>query len=127
MSCFPFAQPLTREPSTVTTKQRSAYLLCSPSWTATSSAWPCCNRALLKGSFSLRRQVFASLDRCEEILGKQRYIAGDILTEADVRLFQTLIRFDPVYVVSCMRLVHACIGTTMHSMCFKVATYQSIS
>jgi putative glutathione S-transferase len=48
----------------------------------------------------LHRQVFASLDRCEEILGKQRYIAGDVLTEADVRLFQTLIRFDPVYVVS---------------------------
>lgn len=55
---------------------------------------------LLKRSFSLCRQVFASLDWCEEILGKQRYIAGDILTEADVRLFQTLIRFDPVYVVS---------------------------
>jgi putative glutathione S-transferase len=43
--------------------------------------------------------LFAALDRCEEILGKQRYIAGDELTEADVRLFMTLIRFDAVYVV----------------------------
>ena len=48
----------------------------------------------------LCRQLFESLDRCEAILGKQRYIAGDELTEADLRLFQTLIRFDPVYVVS---------------------------
>ena len=29
----------------------------------------------------------------------RRYIAGDCLTEADIRLFVTLIRFDPVYVV----------------------------
>ena len=48
----------------------------------------------------LCRQLFESLDRCEAILGKQRYIAGSELTEADLRLFQTLIRFDPVYVVS---------------------------
>lgn len=52
----------------------------------------------------LCRQLFASLDRCEAILGKRRYIAGDVLTEADLRLFQTLIRFDPVYVV---RLSHS--------------------
>ncbi len=45
------------------------------------------------------RDLFAALDRCEETLGKQRYIAGNKLTEADVRLFQTLIRFDEVYVV----------------------------
>jgi glutathionyl-hydroquinone reductase len=38
--------------------------------------------------------------RCEEILSRQRYIAGGSHpTEADVRLYQTLIRFDPVYVV----------------------------
>ena len=35
----------------------------------------------------------------EAILGKQKYIAGDKITEADVRLFMTLIRFDPVYLV----------------------------
>ena len=44
-------------------------------------------------------ELFAALDRCEGILGRQRYIAGDALTEADIRLFMTLIRFDPVYVV----------------------------
>lgn len=44
-------------------------------------------------------ELFASLDRCESILARQRYIASDVLTEADVRLFMTLIRFDEVYVV----------------------------
>ncbi|CAM6089976.1 unnamed protein product [Calypogeia fissa] len=45
------------------------------------------------------RALFAALDKCEQILSKQRYIAGDELTEADVRLFTTLIRFDEVYAV----------------------------
>jgi putative glutathione S-transferase len=35
----------------------------------------------------------------ESILQKQRYIAGDTFTEADIRLFVTLLRFDEVYVV----------------------------
>lgn len=43
--------------------------------------------------------LFEALDRVEEILSKKRYLCGDVLTEADVRLFMTLIRFDPVYVV----------------------------
>lgn len=43
--------------------------------------------------------LFAALERCEQILGRQRYMAGDQLTEADIRLFHTLIRFDEVYVV----------------------------
>lgn len=42
----------------------------------------------------MRRQLFAHLDKVEDILGKQRYLAGDRMTEADVRLFMTLIRFD---------------------------------
>ncbi|MBX8784184.1 glutathione S-transferase family protein [Ochrobactrum sp. GRS2] len=42
--------------------------------------------------------VFDALDRIETILGKQRYLTGSRLTEADWRLFTTLIRFDPVYV-----------------------------
>ena len=44
------------------------------------------------------RTLFAALDRVEEILGRSRYLCGDRLTEADVRLFTTLVRFDPVYV-----------------------------
>lgn len=40
-----------------------------------------------------------SFDRIESILQKQRYIAGSEFTEADVRLFVTLLRFDEVYVV----------------------------
>ena len=50
-------------------------------------------------NFPICRDLFAALDRAEEILSRRRYIAGDVLTEADVRLFMTLIRFDPVYVV----------------------------
>ena len=44
-------------------------------------------------------ELFTSLDRVEDILSNQRYIAGDRLTEADIRLFMTLVRFDEVYVV----------------------------
>jgi putative glutathione S-transferase len=42
-------------------------------------------------------ELFASLDWLEERLGRQRYLAGERITEADWRLFTTLIRFDPVY------------------------------
>lgn len=42
--------------------------------------------------------LFNSLDWLEGILGKQRYLLGENLTEADIRLFTTLVRFDPVYV-----------------------------
>lgn len=44
------------------------------------------------------REVFESLDRVEGILSKQRYLTGASMTEADVRLYTTLVRFDPVYV-----------------------------
>ena len=44
-------------------------------------------------------ELFESLERIEQTLTKSRYLCGDVLTEADVRLFCTLIRFDPVYVV----------------------------
>ncbi|THU53461.1 hypothetical protein C4D60_Mb10t14670 [Musa balbisiana] len=44
-------------------------------------------------------KLFDALDKCEETLSKQRYICGNTLTEADVRLFVTLIRFDEVYTV----------------------------
>ncbi|MDX6951163.1 glutathione S-transferase C-terminal domain-containing protein, partial [Enterobacter hormaechei] len=42
--------------------------------------------------------VFGSLERLEQILGQHRSLAGDRLTEADIRLWTTLIRFDPVSV-----------------------------
>ena len=42
--------------------------------------------------------LFETLDDLEGRLGRQRYLAGDVLTEADIRLFPTLIRFDAVYV-----------------------------
>jgi putative glutathione S-transferase len=38
-----------------------------------------------------------ALERVEGILARQRYIAAPVLTEADIRLFQTLIRYDEVY------------------------------
>lgn len=43
--------------------------------------------------------LFSSLDRLEALLaeGNKTYLVGDRLTEADVRLFTTIIRFDPVY------------------------------
>jgi len=42
-------------------------------------------------------KLFDGLDRVETILAQQPYLAGDYLTEADVRLFTTLVRFDAVY------------------------------
>lgn len=41
--------------------------------------------------------VFDTLDMVEESLESSRYLCGDSLTLADVRLFTTLYRFDPVY------------------------------
>ena len=42
--------------------------------------------------------LFACLDELEARLGENRYLTGATLTEADWRLFTTLVRFDPVYV-----------------------------
>ncbi|VEA68279.1 Uncharacterised protein [Serratia plymuthica] len=42
--------------------------------------------------------LFDALARLEQILGQHRYLTGDRLTEADLRLWTTLVRFDPVYV-----------------------------
>jgi glutathionyl-hydroquinone reductase len=44
------------------------------------------------------RALFATLDELEQRLGKSRYLVGDSVTEADWRLFTTLVRFDAVYV-----------------------------
>jgi len=42
-------------------------------------------------------QLFDTLDELEKRLSNQRYLVGDQITEADWRLFTTLVRFDPVY------------------------------
>jgi putative glutathione S-transferase len=41
--------------------------------------------------------LFARLDGLSERLATRRYLVGDTITEADVRLWVTLVRFDPVY------------------------------
>jgi len=44
------------------------------------------------------QDVFAALDKLERRLADRRYLAGSTITEADWRLFTTLVRFDAVYV-----------------------------
>jgi putative glutathione S-transferase len=63
------------------------------------------NNGVYKAGFAIRqepyekafRELFASLDWLEGILSKQRFLLGEDMTEADVRLFPTLVRFDAVY------------------------------
>jgi len=63
------------------------------------------NNGVYKAGFAASQQayeaavvpLFARLDWIEERLGSQRYLAGDQVTEADIRLFTTLVRFDAVY------------------------------
>ncbi len=63
------------------------------------------NNGVYKCGFATTQQAYEeefaklvnALDVVEEMLGKHRYLCGDTLTEADWRLFTTLIRFDPVY------------------------------
>ena len=45
------------------------------------------------------RALFESLTELEALLGERRYLAGDRITEADWRLWVTLLRFDAVYYV----------------------------
>ena len=42
-------------------------------------------------------RLFTALDWLSDRLAAQRYLMGETITEADVRLFTTLVRFDPVY------------------------------
>jgi glutathionyl-hydroquinone reductase len=63
------------------------------------------NNGVYKCGFATRQEpydqavaaLFATLDDLEARLDGQRYLCGDRLTEADWRLFTTLLRFDPVY------------------------------
>ncbi len=64
------------------------------------------NNGVYKSGFATSQQayeaavipLFETLDWLEERLAGQRYLMGARLTEADWRLFTTLVRFDPVYV-----------------------------
>jgi glutathionyl-hydroquinone reductase len=63
------------------------------------------NNGVYKAGFATSQDAYAdavyplfdSLDWIEGILSKNRYLMGDTLTEADWRLFTTLVRFDKVY------------------------------
>ena len=63
------------------------------------------NNGVYKAGFATKQAVyekaanelFASLDWIEHSLGQSAYLAGDRVTEADWRLFTTLVRFDAVY------------------------------
>lgn len=65
------------------------------------------NNGVYKAGFALTQRsydesvkaLFLALDKIEERLEGQETLTGSVLTEADVRLFTTLIRFDPVYYV----------------------------
>jgi len=67
--------------------------------------YPAVNNGVYRAGFATTQQayeeafdaLFAELDQLEQLLAQQRYLAGAYLTEADVRLFTTLVRFDAVY------------------------------
>lgn len=69
--------------------------------------YPTINNGVYRCGFAKSQEAYTqaiteltqSFDRIESILGKQRFIAGDTFTEADIRLFVTLLRFDEVYIV----------------------------
>src|SRR5690606_18084823 len=64
-----------------------------------------CNNGVYKAGFATSQAayeeaatgVFDTLDWIEELLSQRRYLVGARLTEADIRLFTTLVRFDEVY------------------------------
>ncbi|MEB0042092.1 MULTISPECIES: glutathione S-transferase family protein [unclassified Pseudomonas] len=67
--------------------------------------YPAVNNGVYRAGFATSQgayeqafdELFAELDTLEALLGEKRYLAGEHLTEADVRLFTTIIRFDAVY------------------------------
>lgn len=67
--------------------------------------YPAVNNGVYKTGFAASQaayekafdQLFKTLGELDELLGKERFLAGEYFTEADVRLFTTLLRFDAVY------------------------------
>jgi putative glutathione S-transferase len=59
-----------------------------------------CGYSISQEAYDSSVQVlFATLDTLEQRLSQQRYLCGDAETEADWRLFPSLVRFDPCYYV----------------------------
>ncbi|WP_445504445.1 glutathione S-transferase family protein [Microvirga sp. G4-2] len=81
------------------------------------------NNGVYKAGFATTQQayeeaihpLFETLDRLDERLASRRYLCGGRLTEADIRLFTTLVRFDPVYM-----------GHFKCNLC-RIADYPSLS
>ncbi len=67
--------------------------------------YPAINNGVYRAGFATSQaaydeayqEVFAELDHIDAHLADNRYLLGEVLTEADIRLFTTLIRFDAVY------------------------------
>jgi putative glutathione S-transferase len=67
--------------------------------------YPDVNNGVYKSGFATSQEaydeavhaLFDALDWLDGLLAERRYLAGDRITEADWRLFTTLVRFDPVY------------------------------
>ena len=68
--------------------------------------YPAVNNGVYRAGFATTQgayeeafgELFSALDTLDDRLSRQRYLVGDRITEADWRLFTTLVRFDPVYV-----------------------------
>jgi len=67
--------------------------------------YPSINNGVYRAGFATTQEayeeafdeLFNALDEIEDRLSRSRYLVGDRLTEADIRLFTTLVRFDAVY------------------------------
>ena len=67
--------------------------------------YPAVNNGVYRAGFATTQQayeeayheLFSELDHIDQHLADNRYLLGETLTEADIRLFTTLIRFDAVY------------------------------
>ena len=69
--------------------------------------YPCVNNGVYRCGFAksqaaydaAARDLFGALDALEATLGERRFLGGDRFTWLDLRLYHTLVRFDPVYSV----------------------------
>lgn len=73
--------------------------------TVNDRVYPGLNNGVYRAGFATKqdayeaaaREVFDTLDWLETLLSDREWLAGDTMTEADIRAFTTLVRFDPVY------------------------------